>query len=229
MRIPTILATALIALSPLTVLAQSPDWRTPAEIGDHRTTPDYAETVAYLDRIAAGTPGQVRIENFGKTGEGRDLKIVIASKDGVFDPAAIHASGRAILLVQNSIHAGEMDGKDACLGLLRDLAVTKTQSALLDHVVFIFIPVYNIDGHEQRSLYNRINQNGPELSGWRGNATNLNLNRDYMKADAPETRAFLKMFHRWLPDFLLAGYGTDGYVVRFFQLSRRTSAYKLMT
>jgi len=229
MRIPTILATALIALSPLTVLAQPPDWRTPAEISEYRTTPDYAETVAYLDRIAAANPSQVKIENFGKTGEGRDLKIVIASKDGVFDPAAIHASGRAILLVQNSIHAGEMDGKDACLGLLRDLAVTKTQSALLDHVVFIFIPVYNIDGHEQRSLYNRINQNGPELSGWRGNATNLNLNRDYMKADAPETRAFLKMFHRWLPDFLLAGYGTDGYVVRFFQLSRRTSAYKLMT
>ena len=225
----TALAAALLALLPLTVLAQSPDWRTPAEIADYRTTPDYGETVAYLDRIAAADPSQVRIENFGKTGLGRDLKIVIASKDGVFDPVAIHASGRAILLVQNSIHAGEMDGKDACLGLLRDLAVTKTQSALLDHVVFIFIPVYNIDGHEQRSLYNRINQNGPELSGWRGNATNLNLNRDYMKADAPETRAFLKMFHRWLPDFLLAGYGTDGYVVRFFQLSRRTSAYKLMT
>jgi murein tripeptide amidase MpaA len=167
MRIPTILAATLLASSTLVPLAEAPDWRTPAEISEYRTTPDYAETVAYLDRIAAGTPGQVRIENFGKAGEGRDLKIVIASKDGVFDPAAIHASGRAILLVQNSIHAGEMDGKDACLGLLRDLAVTKTQSALLDHVVFIFIPVYNIDGHEQRSLYNRINQNGPELSGSR--------------------------------------------------------------
>ena len=112
MRIPTILATALIALSPLTVLAQPPDWRTPAEISEYRTTPDYAETVAYLDRISAANPSQVKIENFGKTGEGRNLKIVIASKDGVFDPAAIHASGRAILLVQNSIHAGEMDGKD---------------------------------------------------------------------------------------------------------------------
>src|SRR5437868_14572323 len=79
--------------------AQSPDWRTPAEASDYRTTPDYAATVAYLERIAAAAPGQVRIENFGKTGEGRDLTIVIASKDGVFDPAAIHASRRAILLV----------------------------------------------------------------------------------------------------------------------------------
>jgi len=206
----TALAAALLALLPLTVLAQSPDWRTPAEIADYRTTPDYGETVAYLDRIAAADPSQVRIENFGKTGLGRDLKIVIASKDGVFDPVAIHASGRAILLVQNSIHAGEMDGKDACLALLRDIAVTKTQAALLDHVVLVFIPVYNIDGHEQRSPYNRINQNGPELAGWRGNATNLNLNRDYMKADAPETRAFLKMFHRWLPDFFVDDHVTDG-------------------
>jgi len=201
---------ALLCLLPLAASAQSLDWRTPAEISNYRTTPDYAETVAYLDRIAAANPAQVRIESFGKTGEGRDLKIVIASKDGVFDPAAIHAAGRAILLVQNSIHAGEMDGKDACLALLRDIAITKAQAALLDHVVFVFIPVYNLDGHERRSPYNRINQNGPELAGWRGNATNLNLNRDYMKADAPETRAFLKMFERWLPDFFVDNHVTDG-------------------
>jgi hypothetical protein len=201
---------ALLCLLPPAAPAQSPDWRTPTEISNYRTTPDYADTVAYLDRVAQANPAQVRIENFGKTGEGRDLKIVIASKDGIFDPAAIHASGRAILLVQNSIHAGEMDGKDACLALLRDIAITKTQADMLDHVVFVFIPVYNLDGHERRSPYTRINQNGPELAGWRGNATNINLNRDYMKADAPETRAFLKMFHRWLPDFFVDNHVTDG-------------------
>ncbi len=156
--------------------AHAQDWRTPAEISGYRTTPDYAETIAYIERVAAAAPGQVKIENFGKTGEGRDLKIVIASKDGVFDPAAIHTSGRAILLVQNAIHAGEMDGKDACLALLRDIAINKSQAGLLDHVVFMFIPVYNIDGHERRSAYNRINQNGPEVMGWRGNGTNINLN-----------------------------------------------------
>jgi murein tripeptide amidase MpaA len=194
----------------LTCGAESPDWRTPTEISDYKTTPDYSETVAYLERLAAAAPSQVKIENFGKTGEGRDLKIVIASKDGVFDPAAIHASGRAILLVQNSIHAGEMDGKDSCLALLRDLVQNKDRAKLLDHVVFVFIPVYNIDGHERRSAYNRINQNGPEIIGWRGNGTNINLNRDYMKADAPETRAFLKMFHRWMPDFFVDDHVTDG-------------------
>jgi len=186
------------------------DWRTPSEATDYRTTPDYAETLKYLDRIAAAAPGQVKIEDFGRTGEGRDLKIVIASKDGVFDPAAIHASGRVILLVQNAIHAGEMDGKDACLALLRDMVVNKSRASLLDHAVFVFIPVYNIDGHERRSPYNRINQNGPEVMGWRGNGMNLNLNRDYMKADTPETRAFLKLFHRWLPDFFVDDHVTDG-------------------
>jgi len=204
----SILALVIFLIAAASVFAQ--DWRTPAEVTSYRTTPDYAETLRYLDRIAGAAPNLVRIENFGKTAEGRDLKIVIASKDGVFDPAAIHASGRAILLVQNSIHAGEMDGKDACLALLRDIVVTRSRSALLDRAVFVFIPVYNIDGHERRSAYNRINQNGPELVGWRGNGTNLNLNRDYMKAETPAARAFLKLFHRWLPDFFVDDHVTDG-------------------
>ena len=186
------------------------DWRTPAELDDYRTTPDYTTTVEYLERIASAYPGTVCIENFGKTGEGRDLKIVVASKDGHFDPETIRASGRAILLVQNSIHAGEMDGKDACLALLRDIVQNPERGKLLENVVLVFIPVYNIDGHERRSAYSRINQNGPSLSGWRANATNLNLNRDYMKADAPETRAFLRMFHRWMPDFFVDNHVTDG-------------------
>ena len=90
-------------------------WLTPAEKSCYATTPDYDDTMAYLRRVQAAAPGQVKIEGFGKTGEGRELDIVIASRDGVFDPAAIHAAKRPIVLVQNSIHAGEMDGKDACL------------------------------------------------------------------------------------------------------------------
>ena len=186
------------------------NWRTPAEIDDYRTTPDYSTTVEYLERIASAYPDTVRIENFGTTGEGRDLKIVIASNGGLFDPKMIRDSGRAILLVQNSIHAGEMDGKDACLALLRDIVQNPERAKLLESVALVFIPVYNIDGHERRSAYSRINQNGPALSGWRANATNLNLNRDFMKADAPETRAFLRMFHHWMPDFFVDNHVTDG-------------------
>jgi hypothetical protein len=212
MHLPSALASLVASASLLVCIpcARAQDWRTPTEISGYRITPDYAETMAYIERVAAAAPAEVKVENFGKTGEGRDLKIVIVSKDGVFDPAAIHASGRAILLVQNSIHAGEMDGKDSCLALLRDMVISKSQAVLLDHVVFVFIPVYNIDGHERRSPYNRINQNGPAEMGWRGNGTNINLNRDYMKADAPETRALLHMFHRWLPDFFVDDHVTDG-------------------
>jgi len=182
----------------------------PAEADCYRTTPDYNDTMAYLRRVQQAAPRQVRIEPFGKTGEGRELDIVIASKDGVFDPAILHAAKRPIVLIQNSIHAGEMDGKDACLALLRDMVITKSKASLLDRAVFVFIPIYNADGHERRDQHNRINQNGPATMGWRGNGTNLNLNRDYLKADAPETRAFLAMFHHWLPDFFVDDHVTDG-------------------
>jgi hypothetical protein len=185
-------------------------WLTPAEKTCYATTPDYAETMGYLKQVQSAAPGQVRIESFGKTGEGRELDVVIVSRDGVFDPAAIHAAKRPIVLVQNSIHAGEMDGKDACLALLRDMVISKSKANLLERAVFVFIPIYNADGHERRSAYSRINQDGPAEMGWRGNGMNLNLNRDYLKLDTPEARAFMSMFHRWLPDFFVDDHVTDG-------------------
>jgi len=186
------------------------EWSTPSEKTCYRTTPRYSETIAYARRIAAAAPRQVKIEVFGKTGQGRDLVAVIVSADGVFDPTAIHKAGRPVIYIQNAIHAGEMDGKDASLALLRDIAVTKSQSALLGRAVLVINLIYNADGHEYFSAYNRINQNGPEEMGWRTNARQLNLNRDYMKADAPETRAFLKYWTRWLPDFFVDDHVTDG-------------------
>ncbi len=186
------------------------EWATPTEASGYHTTPDYDRTMAWLRRVAAAVPGEVKIEAFGKAGEGRELDLVIASKDGVFDPAALHAAKRPIVLVQNCIHAGEPDGKDASLALLRDMVITRTQAKLLDRAVFVFIPAYNADGLARMSAYNRINQNGPEESGWRGNAINLNLNRDYMKAQAPETRAFWAMWERWLPDLFVDDHVTDG-------------------
>jgi len=186
------------------------DWRTPTEVSDYRTTPRYDETMDYLRRAAAAAPRRLKIVTFGKTGEGRDLIAVVVSKDGVFDPIALHKENRPIVLIQNSIHAGEMDGKDSCLALVRDMVLTGEKSALLDRAVVVIIPIYNVDGHERFGPYNRINQNGPEEAGWRTQARNLNLNRDYLKADAPETRAFLKLWNRWLPDFFVDDHVTDG-------------------
>jgi hypothetical protein len=200
-----IAALALAALSP----APS-DWQTPAEKSGYAKTPRYDETMAYLRRVAAAAPGQVRIESFGTSGEGRDLVVAVASQDGVFDPKAIHRAGRPIVLIQNAIHAGEMDGKDACLALLRDMVVTKAKAKLLARAVVVFIPIYNVDGHERFGAHNRINQNGPDEAGWRTTSVNLNLNRDYMKADTVETRAFLKLWNRWLPDYFVDTHVTDG-------------------
>ena len=187
----------------------SSDWQTFAEKTDYQQTPRYAETVAYSQKLAAASDWIV-YKSFGKSGENRDLPLLIASKDKTFTPEAARKNGKAIILIQACIHAGESDGKDAGLALLRDIAITKTRADLLDNAVILFIPVYNVDGHEYFTPFNRINQNGPAEMGFRANATNLNLNRDYMKADATETRAWLALWNDWKPDFFIDCHVTDG-------------------
>lgn len=191
-----------------------PDWQTQAEKTDYRESPRYEETLAYCRKLAAASPG-IRTSEFGRSGEGRALPLVIASNDGAFTPEASRRAGKVVVFVQANIHAGETDGKDAGLALLRDILVLKTQPRLLEHVTLLFVPIYNVDGHERRSPYNRINQNGPEEMGWRANATNLNLNRDYMKVEAPETRAWLRLWNEWNPDLFIDCHVTDGSDFRY--------------
>jgi len=186
------------------------NWTTPAEAAQFRTTPSYAQTLAYLQRLQQTAPGKIKLETFGMTPQGRPMTVVIASDDGSFTPDAARAAHKAVVLVQAGIHPGEIEGKDAGLMLLRDIAVSGRYPHLLDHVVLIYIPVYNVDGHEHSSPYNRINQNGPESMGFRGQAQYLNLNRDYIKAEAPETLVWLKLWQTWLPDFLIDIHTTDG-------------------
>ncbi|HET7745680.1 MAG TPA: M14 family metallopeptidase, partial [Vicinamibacteria bacterium] len=108
------------------------------------------------------------------------------------------------------IHAGEIDGKDAGLMLLRDMTVKGTRRALLDRANWLFMPILNVDGHERSSAFSRINQRGPAESGWRTNARNLNLNRDFTKLDAPETRAVVGVLRTWDPDLWADLHVTDG-------------------
>jgi hypothetical protein len=186
-----------------------PDWQTRAEKTEYRETPRYEETIAYSRRLAASSP-MLRYQSFGTSGEGRELPLLIAAEGGTFTPEGARKAGKAILLVQACIHPGEPDGKDAGLALLRDIAVTRTREGLLKRVVILFLPIYNVDGHERFGPFNRINQNGPAEMGWRANATNLNLNRDYMKLDAPETRAWIKLWNQWNPDLLIDCHVTNG-------------------
>ncbi|MDT4954471.1 MAG: hypothetical protein QOJ02_2609 [Acidobacteriota bacterium] len=185
------------------------EWQTLAEKTDYRETPRYDETIAYSRKLADASP-LIRFESFGKSGEGRDLPLLIAASGNTFTPLTARSAGKAVILIQACIHPGESDGKDAGLALLRDIAITKTRTGLLDHVVILFIPIYNTDGHERFSAFNRLNQNGPAEMGWRATSTNLNLNRDYMKADTPETRAWLKLWTEWNPDLLIDCHVTDG-------------------
>jgi hypothetical protein len=205
------LSALLFFLLSLNAFSQSiPEkWLTEYEKSGFKKTPRYKETMEYCRKLEKASTW-IHVTSYGKSPEGRNLPLVIASKEGIFDPKKASKSDKAILLIQNGIHAGEIDGKDACLMLLRDIAITKTKASLLDHVVLLIIPIYNVDGHERFGTYNRINQDGPVEMGWRVTAQNLNLNRDYMKADAPETQAWLKLFNAWLPDFFIDCHVTDG-------------------
>ena len=186
-----------------------PDWLTHAERTDYRETPNYEDTLAYARKLAAASP-LIRLSDFGRSGEGRPMALLVAATGGDFTPKAARQANKVVVLVQANIHAGETDGKDAGLALLRDIAVLKTQPRLLDRVVLLFIPVFNVDGHERRSPFNRVNQNGPAEVGWRATTANLNLNRDYMKLDAPETRAWMRLWNEWSPDLFIDCHVTDG-------------------
>ncbi len=185
------------------------EWLTHAEQTDYRETPRYEATIDYCKRLDAASPW-IRFETFGKSGQGRDLPLLIAAQDEALDPATAKRAGKPVILIQACIHAGEPDGKDAGLALLRDIAVTRTCPEILENIVVLFIPIYNTDGHERVSPYNRINQNGPAEMGWRTTSSYQNLNRDYMKADTPETRAWLALWNRWNPDLFIDCHVTDG-------------------
>ena len=226
--LPLLIAASVLALAPAPAVSVDPDraplpperpwhgksealiakagdpWITPSERTGLTATPSYAETRAYLERLAAASP-LIRVETFGKTVEGRDMLVVIASKDGkdALDPA------KPVLLAHSGIHPGEIDGKDAGMMLLRDIAL-RGKDGLLDRVNFVFVPIFNIDGHERTSPYNRPNQRGPVSQGWRTTAQNINLNPDFMKADTPEMQALIGLFNRFDPTLYMDMHVSDG-------------------
>jgi hypothetical protein len=190
------------------VVRKNDPWITPAEASDFSLTPDYNETFQWLHKLAAST-GLVKIVSIGKSAEARDINMVIVSSDGSFEKSSLVNSSKPLLLVQAGIHAGEIDGKDAGLMLLRDI-VTGKKLKLIENVNILFIPILNVDGHERISPFNRVNQRGPSNMGWRTNARNLNLNRDYSKLDTEEIRAVVGVMNDYQPDLYLDLHVTDG-------------------
>jgi len=178
---------------------QRPNLTTLAEQTGYRQTGRYEE----VERLCAGFeqtyPQQVRCHEFARSPEGRPMLALIASADGAFDPATNRTRQRPVVLMQGGIHAGEIDGKDAGFRVLREMLEGRTSPDALKRVTFVFVPVFNVDGHERFGGWNRPNQVGPEEMGWRTTTANLNLNRDYTKADAPEMQAMLRLLTDWDP------------------------------
>ena len=150
----------------------------------------------------------VKVVRTGKADGGYDTHVVYFSADGDLKPEHWHKEGKVILLINNAIHPGEPDGVDACMMLLRDAATGRQQ--IPANVVLAVVPVYNIGGALNRSSTSRANQNGPEAYGFRGNAQNLDLNRDFIKCDAAETRAMERLMAALDPDIFMDNHVSDG-------------------
>ena len=205
-------ALALALVAPWCLFADeiSEGWMTVAEKSDFRATSSYDETMTFLRKAEAAAPQLIRVTDFGRSAQGRPLPLVVVSVDGAFTPQTAAATGKPIVLVQSCIHAGEVDGKDATLMILRDIALGR-KPGLAKGAIILFAPIYNADGHERVSPYNRSNQNGPvEGMGYRATADGINLNRDFLRLASPEGRAMARLAAAWNPHLHVDNHVTNG-------------------
>lgn len=206
----TLLLAALLTALPAAAATPDATLTTVSERSGFLKTGRYDEVIALCDAFAKRYPQAVRCTDFGTTPEGRPMKLLVVSKAGAFTPEAAKAKGLPVTLIQGGIHAGEIDGKDAGFLALRQMLDGEASAGALDKQVLLFVPVFNVDGHERFARWNRPNQRGPEEMGWRTTAQNYNLNRDYVKADTPEMQAMLRLVQAWDPLAYVDLHVTDG-------------------
>jgi len=173
-------------------------------------TPTYEEVIEMYKLLDSHYENATLIEE-GKTDIGKPLHLFIINNEPVFDLDKIREQGKSVLLINNGIHPGEPEGIDASLQFADDILRNKDgMKKWLDNTVILIIPVYNIGGHLNRSAYNRSNQTTPYETGFRGNAKNLDLNRDFTKCDSENARSISKIFNEWDPDVFLDTHTTNG-------------------
>lgn len=206
----TAFASLALCIAQFATAASAPPLTTLAEQSGDRRTGRYEEVERLCPAFQQRWPDQVRCFEFGRTPEGRPMLGLVASADGTLDADAARRAGRPVVLMQGGIHAGEIDGKDAGFRALRHMLEGSTAKGTLSKVTLVFVPVLNVDGHERFGRWNRPNQVGPEEMGWRTTSQNLNLNRDYAKADAPEMQAMLRLLNQWDPILYTDLHVTDG-------------------
>jgi hypothetical protein len=180
---------------------------TPFELSkDKNYTATYAEVISYYQKLNKQYPQQMKMINYGSTDVGKPLTLIILSRDGAFDPALVKKQDKRVLLINNGIHPGEPEGIDASMMLVRDLL---KKNEVPKNVVLCFIALYNIDGNLNRGQ-SRVSQNGPVAYGFRGNYRNLDLNRDFIKADSRNALTFTQILNTWKPEIFLDNHTSDG-------------------
>ncbi|HEU4852324.1 MAG TPA: M14 family metallopeptidase [Telluria sp.] len=204
----TAFALALLAAVPAAYAA--PDLTTISERSGFTRTGRYDEVQRLCQSFQAAYPKQVKCFEFGRTPEGRPMLALAVNNTGALTPQAAAKQGLPVVFMQGGIHAGEIDGKDAGFLALRELLEGRVAKGALDKQVLVFVPVFNVDGHEMFGEWNRPNQRGPVEMGWRTTGQNFNLNRDYVKADSPEMAAMLTLVNAWDPLAYVDLHVTDG-------------------
>ena len=200
--------------------------QTPFEKSDGWDTPTYEQTIRFYRDLAESSDSVTLLEK-GPTDSGRPLHLVLVS-DPPVDPAKVTQDERSVLLINNAIHPGEPDGVDASMAFARDLALDNERYAdALNKVIVAIIPMYNIGGALNRNRHSRANQNGPREYGFRGNARNYDLNRDFIKCDTLNARSFAQIFHSLDPDLFLDTHVSNGSDYQYVMTTAHSQKDKL--
>lgn len=204
------LSTTILFFNGTSTQAEPNNLITVSEKSGFSITGRYSEVEALCAEFEKQYPDAVRCITYGKTPEGRPMLALVASRSGALSPEVAQAKKLPVVLVQGGIHAGEIDGKDAGFQILRQILNGDVAKDALEKQVLLFVPVFNVDGHERFKAYNRPNQRGPKQMGWRATSENYNLNRDYVKVDSAEMRAMLELYNAWDPLISLDLHATNG-------------------
>ena len=201
--------------------------KTPYELGNQNQTTTWAACIQFYEALAQRYPAVLRFSQIGVSDAGVPIHAGVVSADGVFDREQIRQAGRPVFFNNNGIHPGEPEGIDACMALVRDLCVEPERLAALGSTVYLFIPVYNVDGSCNRGNASRVNQDGPEAFGFRGNSLHLDLNRDFIKCDSLNAQLFNRFFTAWDPDVMVDTHTSNGADYSYTMTLIHTQADKL--
>lgn len=207
--------------------AMHPEMPTPYEQGNQNQTTLHSECIAFYEQLAQRFPQVLRFEQIGTSDGGIPIHAGVVSADGVFDRHLIKAQGRPVFFNNNGIHPGEPEGVDACMAIVRDLCFDADKLTALGTTVLLFVPLYNVDGALNRANTSRVNQDGPEQFGFRGNSRHLDLNRDFIKCDTLNAQLFNQLVSTWDPDVMVDTHTSNGADYPYTMTLIHTQADKL--